>query len=121
MLVDTNILIDFLRGKQEAGSFIFSGTFEVSISIISITELFAGVRSQREIEEIQELLQTLHIHTLNEEIAEKAGNLLRKFGKSHQIGIADALIAASSIYHNDPLATLNIKDFPMLDNVLKPY
>ena len=121
MIVDTNILIDFLRGKTEAGAFLFGGDNPISISVVSITELLAGIKQQREIDDIHDLLTTFTVHPLTREIAEKAGELLNVYDKSHHIGIADALIAATSVYHSEPLSTLNVKDFPMLSDVSKPY
>ncbi len=121
MIVDTNILIDYLRDKDEAIEFIDASNNLFAVSVISITELFAGIRNEREITDIQDLLGTMEILSLDEEIAERAGHILKKYSKSHNIGIADSLIAATSIIHNEPLATLNVKDFPMLENVFKPY
>jgi predicted nucleic acid-binding protein len=41
--------------------------------------------------------------------------------KSHNVGLADALIAATAESRQAALVTLNIKHFPMLANVVVPY
>jgi predicted nucleic acid-binding protein len=47
--------------------------------------------------------------------------LKARYGKSHGVGLVDALIAATAKLHGYRLVTLNKKHFPMLDNVLIPY
>ena len=45
----------------------------------------------------------------------------REYGKSHGVGLADALIAATAEVVGAQLVTLNKKHFPMLDDVYVPY
>jgi predicted nucleic acid-binding protein len=45
----------------------------------------------------------------------------RDYGKSHGVGLADALIAASAEMRGAVLVTLNRKHFPMLPTVIVPY
>jgi predicted nucleic acid-binding protein len=42
-----------------------------------------------------------------------AGDLMRKFAKSHGLEIPDALIAATAIQHSAALWTRNRKHYPM--------
>ena len=55
------------------------------------------------------------------EIAGRAGDLRREFGPSHGTGLADALVAASSIVNKARLATLNVKHYPMMEGLVQPY
>ena len=48
ILLDSDILIDFLRGRQEAISFVFSRLDRIFLSAIVVTELFAGVKGEEE-------------------------------------------------------------------------
>jgi predicted nucleic acid-binding protein len=121
MIVDTNILIDSLRGKKEAIGFLETGGSKFSISVISVTELYAGLKGTDELLELQEFLTTFPIHDINEEISRIAGTYLNQYAKSHHIGIADAIIAATAFVFGEELATLNIKDFPMTTSLIKPY
>lgn len=51
----------------------------------------------------------------NEEIGKKAGTYLRKYMKSHNLQLGDALIAATAFYYKYPFYTLNKKHYPMDD------
>ena len=43
--------------------------------------------------------------------------LMRKYSKSHGLGIPDALIAATAIIEELPLLTLNVRDFRYIDTL----
>lgn len=45
----------------------------------------------------------------------------REEGKTHGVGLADALIAATSTNERAGLRTFNLKHFPMLNDVKPPY
>ena len=55
MLLDTTILVDYLRGRQEARNLIEALSGKFSASVASVLELHAGVRNRRE-EQHTELL-----------------------------------------------------------------
>jgi predicted nucleic acid-binding protein len=46
-----------------------------------------------------------------------AVNFVEKYCLSHKLDIEDALIAATAIYHNIELLTLNLKDFQFLPDI----
>jgi predicted nucleic acid-binding protein len=121
MLVDTNIIIDYLRDKPQAIAFLENPDIHFSISVVTISELYAGTRSSAEEDEVHDFCRSLFVLSIGAEIAQLAGEYVRKYGKSHSVGIADALIAATAARHNLPLATLNMKHFPMLTNIAAPY
>ncbi len=55
-------------------------------------------------------------------IADRAGEYMRKFSKSHALNIGDALIAATAKEMVLNLVTRNIKHYPMKDvDIIKPY
>ena len=55
-------------------------------------------------------------------IADRAGEYLRKFGKSHDLNIGDAVIAATAKEMSLKLVTKNMKHYPMKDiEILRPY
>jgi predicted nucleic acid-binding protein len=121
MTVDTNILVDSLRGKTEAKRFLSTSKTSFSISVVSVAELYAGLRNAYELDQLQKFLTTFIIHPVDEKIAALAGKYLNQYAKSHNVGIADAMIAATAVTSGEQLATLNVKDFPMLPDVLRPY
>ena len=55
------------------------------------------------------------------EIAKSGGLYKYKYGKSHGIGLADAIIAATAQTENADLKTLNIRHYPMFKNLKPAY
>jgi len=121
MLVDTDILIDYLRGSSKAEDFVESNIEDLSVSSITIGELYQGVREGEERSALDSMSSALTTLPVTEEIAREGGLLCRKYRNSHQIGLADCLIAATAACHDLPLKTLNLKHYPMLENVDSPY
>ena len=123
-LLDTDILIDFLRGREEARAFM--GRYEAAaeppvISVVSVTELWAGMR-QGEERATSALLSALRKIPLSEEIAFAAGKMLRTYRRSHGTELGDALIASTAVELSATLITRNVKDYPMSAvTVLRPY
>ena len=113
-LIDTDVWIDFLRGEPQALSFVKQLPNEVAISSISVAELYAGVRDGSESQALSELLDTLEVIELNRDIAQIGGLIRRDMGKSHGLGLNDALIAATAVHRHACLYTLNIKHYPSL-------
>lgn len=119
LLLDTSIIIDFLRRKDKENSLLFSFSqkdLRLSISIITHTELYAGKsvwEKEDALEELEKLFSGLHLLPLQEEISVKAGELKAKYG----VSLLDAIIAATALIHKLDLATLNIKDFEKISGL----
>jgi len=122
-LVDTDIWIDFLRGKNQAVAFVSKLPNEVAISSISVAELYAGVRDGAETQALSDLLDTLEVIDLHRDIAQAGGLIRREHGKAHGVGLNDALIAATAVNRNACLYTLNLKHYPSMrkNQVVQPY
>jgi predicted nucleic acid-binding protein len=121
LLLDTDVLIDFLRGQPEAIQLLEETDREFWVSAVSVAELYVGVRDGREREVLDQLVGLLRTIEINTEIARQAGLWRREYGKSHGTGIMDAMIAACAAALRVPLVTLNVKHFPMLSEVWAPY
>ena len=121
LLLDTDVLIDFLRGQPQAVQLLEDTDCEFHVSAVSVAELYVGVRDGREREVLDQLMGLLRTIEISTEIAQQAGLWRREYGKSHGTGILDALIAACADALQIPLATLNVKHFPMLPNISAPY
>lgn len=117
VLVDTDILIDFLRGKEKTREFLISLADDADIvcSAISVAELHAGMK-EHERTRTQELIDSLTIVDVTREIAEKAGTYRRTI-RSHALELDDCLIAATAFVRHAALATGNTKHYPMTDIV----
>ena len=121
MLVDTDIFIDYLRDRTEAVFFLESHVDDISISAVSVAELYQGVREGRERTKLSRMLSALVVLPLRGEIAETAGLYRRDYRDRIGCGLADCMIAATASEHRLDLATLNSKHFKMLDRVITPY
>jgi predicted nucleic acid-binding protein len=120
-LLDTCILIDFFRGKKEAVQFLESLDSPPFLSSLTVAELYAGVREGKERAALDSLVQYFPIVPLNDEAAISGGLYRRQYGKSHGVGMIDALLAACAESKNLILTTRNVKHFPMIKNVHCPY
>lgn len=114
-LVDTDVWIDYLRGNLQAIKFVQQLPERVWISAVSVAELHAGVREGAEREALAQLLSTLEVVDLNADIAMRGGLLRRDYGRSHGVGLNDALIGATALEMQLQLLTLNVKHYPALD------
>nr|BAL58638.1 PilT domain protein [Candidatus Acetothermum autotrophicum] len=124
LLIDTDVLIDHLRGLEQAERFLRerreSGDLLYS-SVITHAELLAGARPSEE-RLLRALLGSLQVVIIDGAVAEQAGLYCRQYRKSHGLLLPDALIAASAKSIDAVLVTLNAKHFPMKDiTVLVPY
>jgi predicted nucleic acid-binding protein len=120
LLIDTDILIDYLRGFQAAVHFLESLENDLIISTINVAEVYSGIRDH-ERDLVKNFLDCFEIVPLDEAIALEGGLLRRNYGKSHGVGLADAIVAATAIKMGCQLATLNLKHYPMLKTVSVPY
>ncbi len=119
MLVDTDVLIDFLRGYNKAISFIEKFSSQIILSPIVVAELYAGVKGAEELSILDNFVSQFRVIPITSEIAKVGGLYKRDFRKSHGVGLADAILAATAEKEKAELKTLNVKHYPMI-NGLKP-
>lgn len=122
-LVDTSVLIDYLRGHQGAGALLERERAMDALHASEITriEVLAGMRPTEE-EATRALLSTLIWHPLDAEISESAGALGREwFPSHHRIDSADLAIAATAVRTDARLLTRNVEHFPMFTDLQAPY
>jgi len=121
LLLDTDVLIDYLRDRTEAVDYLESLTPSLLVSAVTVAELYAGVRDGDERNVLDEFIQSFQVVPLDNQIAVTAGLIRRDYGKSHGTGLADAIIAATAQIQNANLVTLNRKHFPMVKDIVVPY
>jgi len=121
LLVDTDVLIDYLRDHSDAVAYLDAVSDRLLISAMTIAELYAGVREGAERVALDDFIGAFEIVQIDNEIAVKGGLYRRDYGKTHGTGIGDAIIAATAELRHANLVTLNKKHFPMLSSVIVPY
>jgi predicted nucleic acid-binding protein len=113
-LVDTDIAIDFLRGREYALKLLESWAGEGLLAISTLThlEIYQGMKAGEETA-TNAFLDGLVSVAVDIPIARLAGTMLgelRSRGKT--IGIADAIIGATALQIGSPLLTNNIEHYP---------
>jgi hypothetical protein len=121
LLVDTDVLIDFLRGDTQAVSFVNANSSRIILSSIVVAELYAGVKGEPELTVLENFVSLFPVIPVSSDIAKAGGLYRRDYGKSHGVGLADAIIAATCQAENAKLKTLNIKHYPMIAGLKPTY
>ncbi len=124
LLVDTDILIDAGREIDQAINFLLDNEekYQLAISAVTQMELMIGCRNKTELRALEQFLNRFEIIPLDDLTARTAIELIRTYHLSHGLLIADALIAATAITLQAPLATKNYRDYRFVESLkLKKY
>jgi predicted nucleic acid-binding protein len=121
ILVDTDVMVDYLRGHEKAAFYLKGQADRVILSSIVVAELYAGVDGEAEREMLDDVVSLFRVVAVDAEIGRLGGLLKREYGKSHGVGLADAILAATARVENAKLATLHVKHYPMLPGLKPAY
>jgi predicted nucleic acid-binding protein len=121
LLLDTDVWIDYLRGCPQAVRYVDAQVESILLSTVVAAELYAGVRDDEDCARLDEFLSQFPTVPVTIEIARSAGLFKRDYHRSHDVGLADAIIAATAEAQGAELKTLNIKHYPMLKGLKPPY
>lgn len=120
-VIDTSVIIDILRGLPAAVDYVEKLEDVPACSEITRVEVARGLRSA-ERAPAERLFQQLRWVALDEPIARRAGELGRKWKRSHPgISSPDLVIAATAEQLAGDLATSNVRHFPMIERLQPPY
>ena len=120
LLIDTDVLIEYLRGRDRAVEYLEGLHADLYVSVISVAELFAGVRGEEEEASLKQFLLTFTVLPVTQKVAQLGGLYRREYRASHGTGIADALIAATAEDSGAGLVSFNRRHFPMVE-ITVPY
>jgi predicted nucleic acid-binding protein len=124
IVLDTSVLVDNLRDLTGAGDALDGAVDRgegLVASVVSKVELLGGMRS-RERRPTRQLIDRLTWVPVSDDIAEQAGDYVRRFRRSHTgIDLADFLIGATSAVLEAELWTRNVRHFPMFPKLASPY
>jgi len=123
LLVDTDILIDYLKKVKSAKILFSNDVLDIFCSILSKKELLSkpGLSSS-ERKKIDKILSKLKILKIDNEITNKYVLLIEKYGM-HRATMPDYIIAATAWAKNLPLLTRNKKHFEHIKEIklIPPY
>ena len=117
ILIDTDIVIDFLRGDKRAISHFKAESELIYFSAITVAEIYSGIKDKKEEAEVERLFSIFPVIAATNEIAREAGKLVKQYRPSHSVEI----IAATSLVSGSQLHTLNVKHYPMFKGLKPPY
>lgn len=114
-VLDTNFLIDLLRGKEDA-SYMADSFENPKTTTINAFELYYGagrsVNPEKGILEVGNLLKSIDILEFDNSAAKKAGEIHAELMNSGTpIDIMDVLIAGIVMVNKEDLVTRNIEHF----------
>lgn len=120
VLLDTDVLIDLLRGRPVTKAFLMEATRHAvpCCSVISVAQLCAGMRPDEEAVTMA-LLDALVIYPVTRKIAEATGHF-KQVIRSRRLELADCLIAATAFIEGASLATGSVRDYPMREVTVLP-
>ncbi len=114
---DTNILIDYLNGIDQAREEIARYT-DPAISVIAWIEVLVGAKDPNEDNLIRSFLRRFETIYIERDISERAVAIRQ----TQRLRLPDAIILATAQHHNALLVTRNTKDFsPDAPQIRLPY
>ena len=117
IVLDTNILIEILKGNQSIIVKLSSFNADYYISSITVMELYYGALNKAELFQLKKFILLFKVIEVNETISSISTELVFEYAKSHNLAIPDSLIASTAISAKSKLFTLNLKDFKYIDGL----
>ncbi|MGI8657796.1 MAG: type II toxin-antitoxin system VapC family toxin [Candidatus Limnocylindria bacterium] len=121
IVLDTTVLVDHLRGLDAARAYLLKLPSVPACSEVTRVELLQGLRHP-ERRATERLMAAIKWIPVDERISRRAGDLGRRFRRSHaDLGIGDLIVAATALELDARLATANVRHFPMFRRLRPPY
>jgi tRNA(fMet)-specific endonuclease VapC len=120
MIADTDVLIDFLAGRNPAADRIVHELEAGALMTTAITrfELLCGVRSHREELPVLQLLDSLTVLPLDKAAADRAAEVRRTLKRRGiDIGMGDSLTAGIVLHNNGIFLTRNNRHFERVEGL----
>lgn len=120
IVADTDVLIDFLAGRNPAADRVATelDRGNLGTTVISRFELLSGARSQNQERRIRELLDALSPLPLDWQAADRAAQVRRRLErKGASIGMGDSLIAGIVLSRHASLWTRNRRHFELVEDL----
>jgi len=118
MLIDTDVLIWYMRGNEKAYQTI-ENLNNFFISVVTYMELVQGLRDKKELNHLRKALHGWNAQILyvSEGISAKAMFYVEQHFLSHSMQLADALIGATAVAYGFPLFTGNDKHYKVMKDL----
>ena len=117
VLVDTDIFIKVYRGNKIKISHLNALKGKISISVITVLELYQGATTRKKLFELNKQLRAYHIIYLNDKISQTAITIKKKYHLKYSILPPDCLIASTALECKFKLYTDNMKDYKFIQGI----
>ncbi len=111
MLLDTDVMVDLMRGYAPAVTWLTSYTDSIGISGLVAMELLQGCRNQSEQQRVERELERFAFYWPTLADCQRAYLDFSAFRLSGGLGLLDSLIGHTAVGLNEPLATFNLKHY----------
>jgi len=117
LLIDTDILIDSVKGIRAARDLFRTKEIELFCSVLSKKELLSkGGLRESERKRIMSLLSKIKVLRIDDDISKKYLSLVKKYGEKPD-ALVDYIIAATAWSKRLPLLTRNKKHFAYIQEI----
>ncbi|MFN3694105.1 MAG: type II toxin-antitoxin system VapC family toxin [Ignavibacterium sp.] len=123
MLIDTDILIDYLRGIEKSRLFLENSKHKFHISVITKFEIISGATNKNDIIKLEGFLSNFIILPITNSIIANAYGIFKKYHLTNKLGILDSFIASTAENYNLPLCSRNQKHYRLIKEIkfVLPY
>ncbi len=97
VLIDTDVLVDYLRDYLPAIRFIEAITDAIAVSVITLAELYVVAAHGEEEHAIELLVGVCTVFDVDREIARRAGALRRKYLGSHSVELCSGSLPQTRV------------------------
>jgi len=118
MIIDTDVLIWYMRGNEKALS-IIKENIPFDISVITYMELIQGMRNKRELEILKKYLKNWNVNIvqINDNISTRAMVLVENYYLSNSLELGDAIIGVTAKENQRILLTANDKHYRVIQDL----
>lgn len=114
-LMDTDFAFEFYNSNEAAINALKREKYYIVVlSSVKVSEIIRACKDKRTLSKAIKLMANDDIIHIKEDISELSVELLKKYSLSHNLDIADAIIAATALYYDFHLATCNVSDFKFI-------
>jgi predicted nucleic acid-binding protein len=108
----------YYRGRESARDIILKNK-PFFLCAVNYMELLQGVRDKNELQMLQKDIKHWQVSILliNEKITERAISLVEDYHLSHNMEMADALIASTALEYGESILTANNKHYNFIPNL----
>jgi predicted nucleic acid-binding protein len=112
VIFDTDVLIWVTRGDPKAADWVDHASSR-HLSVQSYLELLQGAKDMAQLKNLKKYIfeGDFYVLPITENISHRAMVYIEEYGLTHGLQAGDALIAATAVEHNQPLASGNAKHF----------